>query len=206
MLLMKKSARAIVFALFFSCLTLIPQYSGNSAATLSTTNLILNVDGTSTSSYSGSGSTWTDLSTAGNDLTIGSGCGYTTGPSWSSTEGGGSFLFNTDKQCVRRATMSSAPQNFSFFFWIKPTSMPSAGTYSYLAQIGRDSGQSNFEYMFGYNSSGQLYFWDYAGGYGYSNVTSNISSTLVTTNVWQYVGFVKNGTNPAEHFGTGSEY
>ena len=201
MLHVRKSARVISFALFFTCLTLIPQYSGNSAATLTTTNLILNVDGTSSSSYSGSGATWTDLSTAGNNLTIGTGCGYTTGPTWSSTEGGGSFLFNTDKQCVRSANLSSAPQNFSFFFWIKPTSLPAAGTYSYLAQIGRDSGQSNYEYMFGYNSSGQLYFWDYAGGYGYSNVTSNIGSTLVTTNVWQYVGFVKNGTNATFYIG-----
>lgn len=188
-------------AVFVSALSLLPQYSGYSAPSLLTTNLILNVDGTSSSSYLGSGTTWTDLSTASNNLTIGTGCGYATGPSWSSTEGGGSFLFNTDKQCVRSANLSSAPQNFSYFFWIKPTSLPAAGTYSYLAQIGRDSGQSNYEYMFGYNSSGQLYFWDYAGGYGYSNVTSNISSTLVTANVWQYVGFVKNGTSGTFYIG-----
>jgi hypothetical protein len=197
----KKSATALVFYLFFSSLTIIPLYSGNSATSLSSTNLLLNVDGTNASSYSGSGSTWSDLSGAGNHLTIGTGCGDTSGPSWSSSEGGGSFLFNTNKQCVRRATMSSAPQNFSYFFWIKPTALPSSGTFSYLAQIGRDSGQSNYEYMFGFNSSGQLYFWDYAGGYGYSSVTSNIGSTLVTTNVWQYVGFVKDGTNGTFYIG-----
>ena len=197
----KRRAAAILSALFISAFSLLPQYSGYSAPSLSTSNLILNVDGTSSSSYSGSGTTWTDLSTASNNLTIGTGCGYTTGPTWSSTEGGGSFLFNTDKQCVRSANLSSAPQNFSYFFWIKPTSLPAAGTYSYLAQIGRDSGQSNYEYMFGYNSSGQLYFWDYAGGYGYSNVTSSISSTLVTANVWQYVGFVKNGTSGTFYIG-----
>jgi hypothetical protein len=97
--------------------------------------------------------------------------------------------------------LSAAPQNFSLFFWIKPTSLPSSGTFSYLAQIGRNATISNQEYMFGYNSSGQLYFWDYESGYGYSSVTSNAGSTLVTTNTWQYVGFVKNGTSGTFYIG-----
>jgi len=187
-----------LLALVFSAVGTAPS---KSAPTLSTTNLIMNVDGTNASSYSGTGSTWTDLSSASNNLTIGTGCGYTTGPTWSSSEGGGSFLFDTDKQCVRRATLTtSAPQNFSYFFWIKPTSLPSSGI-SYLAQIGRDSGQSNQEYMFGFNSSGQLYFWDYSNGYGYATVTSSAGSTLVTAGVWQYVGFVKNGGTATFYIG-----
>lgn len=190
----------LVLPVFLLTLTLVGLQPAQTAPALSTTNLILNADATSSSSYGGSGNTWTDLSSSGNHLTSGTGCGTTSGPSWSSTEGGGSFLFNTDKQCLKRDTLSSAPKNFSLFFWIKPTSLPSTGTFSYLAQISRNASISNQEYMFGFNSSGQLYFWDFDSGYGY-NHTSGIANTLVTTNTWQYVGFVKNGTNATFYIG-----
>jgi hypothetical protein len=55
--------------------------------------------------------------------------------------------------------------------------------------------------MFGFNSEGRLYFWDYAGGYGYSNALSGASATKITTNKWHYVGFVKNGTNASFYIG-----
>lgn len=194
-------SRILIIALIAPLLLLSAQPNSHAAPALATANMILNVDGTNSSSYNGSGTTWTDLSSAGNDLTLGGGNCLAAAPSWSSTEGGGSFLFNTDKHCIRRNTMSSAPQNFSFFFWIKPTALPASGTYAYLAQIGRDAGQSNQEYMFGFNSNGQLYFWDYYNGYGYSSVTSDNALTKVTTNTWQYVGFVKNGTSATFYIG-----
>ena len=53
--------------------TFLQNINANAVDTLSTTNLILNVDGTISSSYSGSGSTWTDRSSAGNNLTAGGG-------------------------------------------------------------------------------------------------------------------------------------
>jgi len=170
------------------------------AGSLSTTNLILNVDGNISASYSGSGSTWTDRSSAANNLTAGGGTCSATLPSWNATEGGGSFQFATDKSCFKKDSLSAAPTNFSLFFWIKPTALPASGTYSYLAQINRNASISDQEYMFGFNSSGQLIFWDYDLGYGYAQVTST-SPTVVTTNEWQYVGFVKNGTSGAFYIG-----
>ena len=181
--------------------TFLQNINANAVDTLSTTNLILNVDGTISSSYSGSGSTWTDRSSAGNNLTAGGGTCSATLPSWNSTEGGGSFQISTDKSCFKRDTLSSAPTNFSLFFWIKPTALPTAGNISYLAQLNRNASISDKEYLFGFNSSGQLYFWDYDLGYGYSTVTSSISSTKVTVGDWQYVGFVKNGTNGSFYIG-----
>jgi len=169
--------------------------------TLSTSNLILNVDGNISASYPGSGPTWTDRSSAGNNLTAGGGTCSATLPSWNSSEGGGSFQFSADKSCFKKDALSAAPTNFSLFFWIKPTALPSAGNISYLAQINRDSNLSNQEYMFGYNSSGQLYFWDYDSGYGYQNITSSAASTKVTVGEWQYVGFVKNGTSGSFYIG-----
>ena len=201
MVRIQKTSTLVILALLVSNLVFLSSPPSQSAGTLSTTDLIMNVDGTNSSSYSGSGSTWTDLSSSGNNLTLGGGTCAASGPSWNSTQGGGSFLFNTDKNCLKKDSISAAPTNFSLFFWIKPTSLPSSGTYSYLAQIGRNADISNQEYMFGFNSSGQLYFWDYDGGYGFSTVTSNVGSTLVTANDWQYVGFVKNGTSGKFYIG-----
>lgn len=194
-------SQTVILSIFLTSITALGLHPAQTAPALSTTDLILNVDGTSSSSYGGSGSTWTDLSSAGNNLIVGTGCGTTSGPTWKPNEGGGSFLFDTNKQCLKQDALRSAPQNFSIFFWIKPTSLPSAGTYSYLAQINRNADISNQEYMFGFNSTGQLYFWDYDGGYGYSNVTSGAANTLVTANTWQYVGFVKNGLNATFYIG-----
>jgi len=42
-------------------------------------------------------------------------------------------------------------------------------------------------------SNGKLDYWDFAGGYGYSPGT--LSTTAVSSGVWNYVAFVKNGTN-----------
>ena len=176
-------------------------HGANAVDTLSTTNLILNVDGNISASYSGSGSTWTDRSTASNNLTAGGGDCSATLPAWSASEGGGSFQFSADKSCFKRDTLSSAPTNFSLFFWIKPTALPASGTFSYLAQINRNASISDQEYLFGFNSSGQLYFWDYDLGYGYLTVTSSASSTKVTVGDWQYVGFVKNGINGSFYIG-----
>jgi hypothetical protein len=197
--------RAMKYASCLLSIVLVAAFLQNIKAsavdTLSTTNLILNVDGTISASYSGSGPTWTDRSSAGNNLTAGGGTCSATLPSWNSSEGGGSFQFTTDKSCFKKDTFSAAPTNFSLFFWIKPTALPAVGSISYLAQINRDSILSNQEYMFGYNSSGQLYFWDYDSGYGYQTVSSSISSTKITVGDWQYVGFVKNGTSGSFYIG-----
>ena len=188
--------KVFVRAVLASALVTFHVYSLPSLANdvLSTTNLILNVDGNISASYSGSGSTWTDRSNAGNNLTAGGGTCSSTLPAWNASEGGGSFQFSADKSCFKKDTLSAAPTNFSLFFWIKPTELPTSGTYSYLAQINRNASISDKEYLLGFNSSGQLYFWDYDLGYGFSQVTSSASLTKVTVGEWQYVGFVKSGT------------
>jgi hypothetical protein len=165
-------------------------------ATVSSSNLILNVDGQINSSYSGSGTTWTDLSSSGNNLTV-QNCRTGALPAWSSTVGGGSFQLSGGSSCLFRSALTSAPpQNFSLFFWIKPTSFPDTGTVSILAQLARDATRINGEYMFGFNSEGRLNYWDYRdGSYGYQDKYSLASSTKITLNQWQYVGFVKNGTS-----------
>ena len=53
-----------------------------SLSTIITTGLVLNLDAGNTASYSGTGTTWTDLSGNGNNGTL------TNGTSYSSTNGG----------------------------------------------------------------------------------------------------------------------
>lgn len=60
----------------------------SSASGIKTSNLVMHLDAGNSSSYSGSGTDWLDLTTNGIDATIEGGATY------SSTEGGGSFYFD----------------------------------------------------------------------------------------------------------------
>lgn len=67
-----------------------------SAATgIITTNLVQHLDAGNSSSYSGSGTTWSDLTSNGVDGTL------VNSPTYSSTEGGGSFLFDSVDDYVK---------------------------------------------------------------------------------------------------------
>jgi hypothetical protein len=71
-------------------------------ASLITTNLVLHLDASNSSSYSGSGTTWSDLSGDGNDLTL------TNGPTFTSDNGGAIVFDGTNDY-------AASPLNQSFF-------------------------------------------------------------------------------------------
>jgi len=73
-----------------------------STASLITTNLVLHLDASNSSSYSGSGTTWSDLSGDGNDLTL------TNGPTFTSDNGGAIVFDGTNDY-------AASPLNQSFF-------------------------------------------------------------------------------------------
>ena len=50
--------------------------SSQTAASIVTSGLIMNLDAGNTTSYSGTGTTWTDLSSTGNNGTLVNGTGY----------------------------------------------------------------------------------------------------------------------------------
>jgi hypothetical protein len=88
--------------------------------------------------------------------------------------------------------------NMSMFFWIKPAS--NAGV---IMQLGRSGSDADSEMILSINGSGNLGFWDYNGGYGFNNITSTSSVTL---NQWNYVGFTKStsGTSTFTFYINGS--
>lgn len=79
---------------------------------LVTTNLVLHLDAGNSSSYGGSGTTWTDLSSTGNNGTI-TGAGYITGGV------GGYFDFNGSSDHVRMdSDMFNPNSDFTFSSWV----------------------------------------------------------------------------------------
>lgn len=87
---------------------------GSSNPTLVTDGLVLNLDAGNSSSYSGTGSTWINLGTAGTDANG----TLMNGPTYS-TSGGGCLVFNGSNQYVSCTVTKTA--NCSFSCWAKTT-------------------------------------------------------------------------------------
>ena len=86
---------------------------------LVTQGLVLNLDASDSSSYSGSGNTWADLSSKGNDFTLSSAV-Y-------SNLGGGSFEFGAGKAAYITGNSDFAPGtgDYSLSAWVYPTTLNS---------------------------------------------------------------------------------
>ena len=103
-------------------------YGGTSG--IVSTNIVLDLDASNTNSYSGSGTTWTDISGNSNDATL------VNGPTFNSTHGG-SIVFDGTNDSVTISGMSSfAPSAVTFEVWFLNT--PASG-YKGLIDKGRDN-------------------------------------------------------------------
>jgi len=95
-----------------------------------TNNLVLHLDASNRTSYSGSGTTWGDISGQGNNATL------VNGPTFDSTHGG-SIVFDGTNDSVTISGMSSfAPSAITFEVWFLNT--PASG-YKGLLDKGRDN-------------------------------------------------------------------
>ena len=157
-------------------------------------NVVLWLDTAQTASYSGSGSTWTDLSTnALNGTLVGS-------PTFSTSPA--NILFNGSSQRVsfssNTAVQFLTKSSYTLQAWIYPTAIPA--TNSYQGIIDRESGSSPRDgWTFWLNGNAQastttMQFGAERFGSGtstgaYINVTA--ASTL---NVWQQVAVTYDGT------------
>ena len=75
----------------------------SAAGGIRTTNLVQHLDAGNSSSYGGSGSTWSDLTSSGVDGTL------INSPTYSSSEGGGSFLFDSVDEYMKFPYDDAAP-------------------------------------------------------------------------------------------------
>ena len=137
---------------------------------LTTQGLVLNLDASDSNSYSGSGNTWADLSSKGNDFTLSS--------TVYSNLGGGSFEFGANKAAYVTGNSDFAPGtgDYSLSAWVYPTTLNSAhNAHAFWTQA---VGGYNY-YIAALNNSGNAVYTIDWNNYASTNNTS--------INNWAYV-------------------
>ena len=156
--------------------------SGKIGPDINENGLILHLDAANNKSYTGTGTTWTDLSGNGNNGTL------TNGPTFNAANMG-SIVFDGTNDYIYRSSISNFNSStYTILLWGKFVSVSSSGI---LFNLGRSPSDANSEAQLYYNNS-RLVYWDYAGSIAFNFIQS--SGTL-STNVYQYLGFTKNSTN-----------
>ena len=115
--------------------------------------MVLNLDAGNSSSYSGTGTTWTDLSGSGNTGTFVGGVTYT------SSEGGAIVFSGTtsnDYVSVANSSSLNLTTAGTLSIWIKPSSLTQLGLTSLIGKTinGAQGGQSYYLYWTGGNITG----------------------------------------------------
>jgi hypothetical protein len=147
--------------------------------TIVTDGLIMYIDAADKDSYTGSGTTLTDLSPSANNLTT-----YNS-PTFSSTNGG-IFTLNGSNQYIYKASFNTPPTTrLSIEVMARFTDNGSGVGGRYLMSLGRDIGTNGGLALIAYGypsaNSGQLIF---EMGSGYGRVSSGI---VPTTNTWYHI-------------------
>jgi hypothetical protein len=153
-----------------------------------TEGLVLALDAGNTKSYPSGSTTWYDKSGNANNGTL------TNGPTFSSANGGSIVFDGTNDLIIKNPPFTGLPSSqLSVFIWVKFNSLTSV--YYELVSQGRTPSNYEGEWVLGTNnlsSSVRLSFFDYNSGYGFNTVNGN---TILVTNQWYYLGFIKNGTS-----------
>ena len=151
---------------------------GGGGAGLVTSNLVLHLDAGDSNSYSGSGTTWSDISGNNNDFTL------INGPTYSSNDGG-KFVFDGSNDHARSAINQSFFQfgtdDYSYGGWIKYDSIGiyesllACGLHTYTGSWQFDVDSSQFRNVFNGASA-------FNTGYAANNTD--------TINTWYYLFLV----------------
>ena len=146
------------------------------------------LDAAQTSSYSGSGATWTDLSGASKNGTL------VNSPTFSSIVGGGTLIFNGTNQYVTSLFATTSGQAVTYCGWLYSTE--STATYRNFVDSVTASP------MIWWNTSGQIEF-----------DAASYTTTTVYRNQWVHVALSKpSGSSAASYYvngvlvGTGGAY
>ncbi len=154
-------------------------FSDATSGNIITTGLRLHLDAFSTSSYSGTGTTWSDISGNGYTSTLNS-------PTFNTSPRSFTFDGNDEVQTNFSMSLASSSTPFSVGVWVKVPSPPAA---SQVILSNRDGVPVPFNiYVL---SGGGVN----AVSRGNSNVLVSVPSTsTVSNNVWHYCVFTKLGT------------
>lgn len=148
--------------------------------------LQLYLDAGNTKSYPGSGTTWTDITSSGNNATL------TNGPTYSSTNGG-SFLFDgvDDYADIANAGVGNfGTSSFSVSVWGKATAS-SSGTRGIMSKYNPHSGIGTGWYMFFVDGN----IWVSINQDLTPPLESSSISVNITTGRWYNFVITRSGTN-----------
>lgn len=146
--------------------------------------LIVYLDAAIPSSYSGSGTAWNDLSTAGNNATL------INGPTFSSSNGGTIVFDGTNDYAQLPIINLAASGSVSLWFYKTGAGTPSGNVVDLVANV---TGDGFYGWSCGLNTStNKLDFYiANSGAYG----VENFSTASISNSTWYNVVFTYNGTN-----------
>jgi hypothetical protein len=144
----------------------------------STSGLVTYLDAANPKSYSGSGSTWSDLSVNGNNGTL-----FNT-PTYSSTTNGGIFTFNGSTQYANVAALNDAfvQGTWTASFWVNFSSATS--TYKVLFSHGTPTTDHGL-----YLGATTVWYHSY--------YTDDMTGSAISANTWYNAVFTANNTSKA---------
>jgi len=162
--------------------------------------LVLYLDAGNTSSYPGSGTTWTDLSSSGKNATL------SNGPTYSSDDGG-SIVFDgvNDFASIGSPSPLSGTQLFTFEIWVNFTSI--SGNYGGLNKsawlfaggTGGGGGQPELAVLSADNTSFTPDTLNFGRGSGGTVGSCQVSvSSLMSNGNWYQIVLVRSSTNTQE--------
>jgi hypothetical protein len=143
--------------------------------------LVLALDAGNTKSYSGSGTTWTDLSGNGNAGAL------TNGPTYSSANGG-SIVFDGVDDFIQLAGTNFSLNTMTISAWNYSSNFNQNG----FMFEKTTNGSVNTQYSLFYNSSNDIYYRTY--GLSTLDLTINITTAGVVNNQWNNVVATFDGT------------
>ena len=163
---------------------------------IATEGLVLDLNASSSLSYNGSGTTWTDLSGSGNNGTLVNGVSYNSG-------NGGSLNFNyLDSEYVSFSNASSLQflnrSPYTLSAWVYPTRNPGLNNFTGIfdredSSIGSRDG---FNVLFLGSSGTDTYFYTERFVAGTNTSVGGVSlNQSITVNKWNYIVATYDGTN-----------
>jgi hypothetical protein len=170
-----------------------------------TNGLILQLDATNSSSYSGSGTTWTDLSGQSNNGTLVNSPVYTANP--------GYFTFNlTNDRYVSTSGIISSLSTATFIAWVNSSQTQANYTNILMSRNGMGSATNyatgmnitpygNNAIGYHWNDNGSTYGWD-SGLSVPNNAWSMMAVTVSSTEAIAYLGKstgITTATNTTSH-------
>jgi len=175
--------------------------SGGSSGIV-TDGLILNLDSTDSSSYSGTGTAWADISAEGNDFSL------VNGPTFSTDNGGTIVTDGTNDYFESDAGITEVNAAMSAFAYVKFTNLTAHNTggfyYSWLLNKRPAAGNRRWQIFITTSAADWI-----ANGYMCPKITVGSGSTKVgevdgniqatpaeiRNDEWHYIGFTTDGTN-----------